>query len=84
MIRKRLRVSSGWTLPILSALVAAVTVAAFVVNLWLTTSLYDYEILSEISVTDTLVKVGWGIRLAGMALFFLFVLTVAKKSLQLM
>ena len=84
MIRKRLRVSAGWTLPILSALVAAVTVAAFIVNVWLTTSLYDYEILSEISVTDTLVKVGWGIRLAGMVLFFLFVLAVAKKSLQLM
>ena len=81
MIRKRLRVSSGWTLPILAALVAAITAAAFAVGAWVTSTLYDYEILSELSSTELLVKIGWAIRAGSMVVFFIFTLLVAKKSL---
>ena len=81
MIRKRLRVSSGWTLPILAALVAAITAAAFAVGAWVTSTLYDYEILSELSSTELLVKIGWAIRAGSMVVFFIFTLLVAKRSL---
>ena len=81
MIRKRLRVSSGWTLPILAAFVAAITAAAFAVGAWVTSTLYDYEILSELSSTELLVKIGWAIRAGSMVVFFIFTLLVAKRSL---
>ena len=85
MIKKRLRVAPGSVLPAIAAIAALITAAAFVFNLWVSSSQYELLRIDQVTAGDALYgeRIGWLMMLGGMALMIPLCFA-AKKEIRLL
>ena len=85
MIKKRLRVAPGSVLPAIAAIAALITAAAFVFNLWVSSSQYELLRIDQVTTGDALYgeRIGWLMMLGGMALMIPLCFA-AKKEIRLL